>query len=74
MNVCDICKNPSAFKKYVYNKPNGYGKQMDLCGRCYKMLEEKENAHFFLAYQEVVNEVTQQPPKQTWLERLGLKK
>lgn len=74
MNVCDICKNPSAFEKYVYNKPTGYGKKMDLCGRCYKMLEEKENVHRFLAYQEVISEVTQQPAKQTWRERLGFKK
>ena len=74
MKVCDICKNPSSHRKYVTIKENGDSKELDLCGRCYRMLYDKEKEHCFLAYQEVVSEVTQQLPKQTWLERLGFKK
>lgn len=70
MNICDICKNPSAFNTWVVIKPNGESRKVDLCGRCYNLLHEKENQHKFLAYQETVEEVTNKPAKKTWLQRL----
>lgn len=68
MKVCDICKNPSSYRTYVTTSPIGDGRTMDLCGKCYKSLREKEYRHRYLAYQEVVEETTGQKAqeKKTW--------
>lgn len=58
MKVCDICKSPSSYNVYVVTSQFGDGRTMDLCGKCYKKLNEKERRHRYLAYQEVVEEVT----------------
>lgn len=74
MNVCDICKNPSAYNRYVVTQVDGDGKSMDLCPKCYKLLDATEKKYRFLAYQTVVNKVISKPVKKPWIERLGIKK
>lgn len=78
MKVCDICKNISKYERRVTINPDlhSLGKQLDLCERCFKLLNEKENQHKFLAYKETVEEVTNgvvttnEPTKKTWSQRL----
>ena len=75
MTVCDVCKNNSAaYERWVTVDANGHEKKLDMCGKCYTALREKEKEHAFLAYKEVVNVSPSEPVKLTWLERLGLKK
>lgn len=66
MKVCDICKSPSSYNTYVITSPMGDGRKMDLCGKCYMKLQDKEYKHRYLAYQEVVEEVTGNKPNKTW--------
>lgn len=70
MKVCDICKNPSKYETYVTTSPKGGGESIDLCGRCYELLYEKENMLKFAAYQQTIEEVTGQPVKKTLAQRL----
>lgn len=70
MNVCDICKKPSMYQTWVITSENGATRQMDLCGRCHKLLCDKQNQHSFLAYKETVEEVTDKTTEdKTWLKK-----
>ena len=71
MKVCDICREKqSSYTPYVTTKPDGDGKTMDMCGRCYELFYKAEKKHQFLAYQETVELVTNKPIKKTWWQRL----
>jgi hypothetical protein len=57
------------YQTWATTSENGKTRQMDFCGKCYKLFLDKQNQHNFLAYKETVEEVTGKTEDKTWLKK-----
>ena len=64
MRVCDICKtNAASYNDTAVIKSDGTTEKLELCGRCYRELNHRENLHRYQAYEETVKTVTGKLPR-----------
>ena len=64
MRVCDICKrNEASCQPKVPVNTKGEWKTIDACDDCCIKWSKKTKEYSYLAYEEIIKEVTGNPPK-----------
>ena len=64
MRICDICKKDGVkYRTTATVKDDGTVKELELCGRCYMELNERERNHRYAAYQETVKAMNGEIPR-----------